>query len=439
MNPNTSVRGRGSRGAGGSRGGSRGRGSRGGGGSGGAGPSGGAGGSGFGGGSAFVDYANHEPYIPQFDAQQQPPFIPHFDTQNAGYGTGYAPNFFPYPPNYFPTQFSNTAFPTHYGTSGVNTDYSRGNTAYPDFIPRDTASGSDSSETHSYVPETQRLPTEGSVSPDAEPELFPEKPKQTFPTRATAKKWTPDEEVALCQAWINESENPSSGNAQRSIQFWRSIERSFYARLQVAPYRTHHQLTAKWKAMNKKIMAFNGIYNQIMNNKPSGESGVNLLKKVRSQYQMTEGVRHIPKWAAIPLTSGRSSSRSTKRTRTSGSSDGHFGQDSDEVEVPPPKRPVGRGKAKKALRGGQSSTPTTELYESWDRNLAEKMDYKMKKLELDRKIAELEEKKLQLQLNAEYEQDWLFCKTPHDHLSGLELEAVLQKKAVLRARHDFKF
>ncbi|KAJ9557934.1 hypothetical protein OSB04_012548 [Centaurea solstitialis] len=319
-----------------------------------------------------------------------------------------APNFypphFPYPPNYFPTQISNTAFPTHYGTSGVNTDYNRGKTAYPDLVPRETASGSDSSETHSYVPETQRLPTEGSASPEAEPDLFPEKPKQTFPTRAAAKKWTPEEEVALCHSWINESENPASGNAQRSLKFWQSIERSFYARLEATPYRTHHQLTAKWRAMNKKIMAFNGIYNQIMNNRPSGQSDVNLLKKVRSQYQMTEGgvfpfeecweiVRHSPKWAAVPLMSGGSSSRSTKRTRTSGSSDGHFGQDSDEVEVPPPKRPVGRGKAKKALRGGQSSTPTTELYESWDRNLAEKMDYKMKKLELDRKIAELEEKK----------------------------------------------
>ncbi|KAJ9535901.1 hypothetical protein OSB04_un000942 [Centaurea solstitialis] len=140
---------------------------------------------------------------------------------------------------------------------------------------------------------------------------------------------------------------------------------------------------SKWKAMNKKILAFNGIYNQIMNNRASGESDVNLLKKVRSQYQMTEShvfphenyweiVRHSPKRDAIPLMSGGSSSRSTKRTRTSGSSDAHFGQDSDEVEVPPPKRPVGRGKAKKALRGGQSSTPTTDLYASWDRNLAEK-------------------------------------------------------------------
>ncbi|KAJ9562490.1 hypothetical protein OSB04_007650 [Centaurea solstitialis] len=434
--------------------GSRGRASRGGGGSRGAGPSRGVGGSrgagpsGGAGGSGFADYANHEPYIPQFDAQQQPPFIPHYDEQNAGYGTGYAPNFypphFPYPPNYFPTQISNTAFPTHYGTSGVNTDYNRGKTAYPDLVPRETASGSDSSETHSYVPETQRLPTEGSASPEAEHDLFPEKPKQTFPTRAPAKKWTPEEEVALCQSWINESENPAS------VKFWQSIERSFYARLEATPYRTHHQLTAKWRAMNKKIMAFNGIYNQIMNNRPSGQSDVNLLKMVRSQYQMTEGgvfpfeecweiVRHSPKWAEVPLMSGGSSSRSTKRTRMSGSSDGHFGQDSDEVEVPPPKRPVGRGKAKKALRGGQSSTPTTELYESWDRNLAEKMDYKMKKLELDRKIAELEEKKLQLQLNAEFEQDWAFCKTPHDHLSGLELQAVLKKKVVLRARHGFDF
>ncbi|KAJ9566339.1 hypothetical protein OSB04_002305 [Centaurea solstitialis] len=361
-------RGRASRGGGGSRGAGP---SRGVGGSRGAGPSGGAGGSGFGGGSGFADYANHEPYIPQFDAQQQPAFIPHYDEQNAGYGTG---------------------------------------------------------RTRS----------------------FPRKTETNLPTRAAAKKWTHEEEVALCHSWINESENPASGNAQRSLKFWRSIERSFYTRLEATPYRTHHQLTAKWRAMNKKIMAFNGIYNQIMNNRPSRQNDVNLLKKVRSQYQMTEGgvfpfeecweiVRHSPKWAAVPLMSGGSSSRSTKRTRTSGSSDGHFGQESDEVEVPPPKRPVGRGKAKKALRGGQSSTPTTDLYDSWDRNLEEKMDYKMQKLELDRKIAELEEKKLQLQLDAAFEEAWVFCKTPHDHLEGLELQAVLQKKAVLKARHGFDF
>ncbi|KAJ9537242.1 hypothetical protein OSB04_029975 [Centaurea solstitialis] len=177
------------------------------------------------------------------------------------------------------------------------------------------------------------------------------------------KRWTPEEEVTLVQAWINESENPVSGNAQRSIQFWKNIERSFYAQLGVNPYRTHHQLTTKWKAMNKKILAFNGIYNQIMNNMASGESDVNLLKQARSPYQMTESqvfphetcweiLRHSPKWNAIPLMSGGSSSRSTKRTRTSGSSDAHFGHDSDEVEVPPPKRPEGWGKAKKALRGG---------------------------------------------------------------------------------------
>ncbi|KAJ9564976.1 hypothetical protein OSB04_000942 [Centaurea solstitialis] len=196
MNPNKSGRG------------SRGRGSRGGGGLrgavlGGAGPSGvpvgrirrsvrRCGGSGFAGGPGFADYAQQQPYIPQFDAQPQPyipqfdaqpqPYIPHFDEQNAGYGTGYPPNFFPphfpltdYPPNFFPTQFSHTAFPPHYGTSGFNTDYNRGNTGYPDFVPRDTGEGSDSSETHSYVPETQRFPTEGSApdSPEAEPKARP--------------------------------------------------------------------------------------------------------------------------------------------------------------------------------------------------------------------------------------------------------------------------
>ncbi|KAJ9541188.1 hypothetical protein OSB04_027694 [Centaurea solstitialis] len=179
---------------------------------------------------------------------------------------------------------------------------------YPEFVRRETGEGSDSSDTHSYVPETQRLLTEGSApdSPEAEPEAFPAKPKQTFENRATPKRWTPEEEVTLVQAWINEFENPVSGNAQRSIQFWKNIERSFYARLGVNPYRTHHQLNTKWSAMNKKIMAFNRIYNQIMNNRASGESDVNLLQLARSRYQMTESqifphktcweiLRHSPK------------------------------------------------------------------------------------------------------------------------------------------------
>ncbi|KAJ9544716.1 hypothetical protein OSB04_024423 [Centaurea solstitialis] len=147
------------------------------------------------------------------------------------------------------------------------------------------------------------------------------------------------------------------------------------------------------------------------------------LKTDRSRYQALEGhvfphedvweiLRHFRKWATVPLMSG-SSSRSTKRTRTSGSSDAHFGGDNDEVheEIPQPQRPIGRGKAEKAMKskGADTSVPPAEMYESWKKQLSKKMEYKFKKLELERQLADIEQQKLQVQLDAILEQAW--CST----------------------------
>ncbi|KAJ9535494.1 hypothetical protein OSB04_un001381 [Centaurea solstitialis] len=145
-------------------------------------------------------------------------------------------------------------------------------------------------------------------------------------------------------------------------QFWKAIERSFYERLGTTPYRTYHQMSTKWAALTKKILIFNVIYNNIMNIRPSGQRDLELLQTAHSRYQALEKhvfphedaweiLRHCRKWATVLLMSG-SSSRSTKHTRKSGSSDAHFGGDDDEVhkEIPQPQRPIGRGKEKKATR-----------------------------------------------------------------------------------------
>ncbi|KAL8206164.1 hypothetical protein R6Q57_009715 [Mikania cordata] len=56
-----------------------------------------------------------------------------------------------------------------------------------------------------------------SVQVESEEEEEPVKPtgKKTIRKKASAKRWTDEEEVTLARSWLTISENPDVGNAQK--------------------------------------------------------------------------------------------------------------------------------------------------------------------------------------------------------------------------------
>ncbi|KAJ9567578.1 hypothetical protein OSB04_003544 [Centaurea solstitialis] len=203
-------------------------------------------------------------------------------------------------------------------------------------------------------------------------------------------------EITLVKAWINESENFVTGNAQRSVQLWKSIERSFYERQNA-------------KRIKRCPTSTNDMF-------PLPTTRTSCFPHEDSW----ELLRHCRKWAPIPLMSS-TSSHSTKCTRTSESSVAHFGDgddDEDAVHFLQPQRPIGRNKAKKALKTirGDASVEASHMYDSWNKQCNDKMEYKLKKLEHEKPLTTIEQQKLQVQLDEIFERDLMFYTTPHDHL-----------------------
>ncbi|KAL8231286.1 hypothetical protein R6Q57_001064 [Mikania cordata] len=69
-----------------------------------------------------------------------------------------------------------------------------------------------------------------------------------------------------------------------------------------AEYRRYHQLNSKWKDMNTKLTKFSGIYSNCANNRKSGMSDENVLKRAEKEYQLKSNgqtFNHYHVWVAI--------------------------------------------------------------------------------------------------------------------------------------------
>ncbi|KAL8225005.1 hypothetical protein R6Q57_017562 [Mikania cordata] len=69
-----------------------------------------------------------------------------------------------------------------------------------------------------------------------------------------------------------------------------------------AEYRTYHQLNSKWKDICTKLTKFSGIYSNCANNRKSGMSDENVLKRAEKEYQLKSNgqtFNHYHVWVAI--------------------------------------------------------------------------------------------------------------------------------------------
>jgi hypothetical protein len=226
--------------------------------------------------------------------------------------------------------------------------------------------------------------------------------------------------------------------------FWKRVESLFYNLMGEQGYRTNHQIYTKCTNLKTKVTRFAAIYNQLCRSRSSGSSDADVLTLAYKRYKEETNqafchehcwtiIKNHPKWSGVP-TMSTGSSRGTKRSKTSDDSDARFNLDDDdddnEDEAQEPQRPIGRNKAKRATTstttGSNADDKITQLVDTIT-NLSNKVDsnleYKMKKLDL--------------KLSNQRMKDYNFFMTPHDHLTGIELEVTKKLKEEIKMKYNW--
>ena len=113
-------------------------------------------------------------------------------------------------------------------------------------------------------------------------------PENEAPSRSRGKK----QEVVLAMGWVAISEGGQVGNAQSTDSFWKRVLKYFANELG-GTKRSHHQLNSKWRQMNRKVLAFNGIYNNLVNSRRSGQSDDDVKKNAYKFYRTTQQANFV--------------------------------------------------------------------------------------------------------------------------------------------------
>jgi hypothetical protein len=94
--------------------------------------------------------------------------------------------------------------------------------------------------------------------------------------KETSKAWTTDEEIALCKAWCDVSENSVRGNTMKSRGFWGEV--IDYFEKETGVRRGYNAITSKWR-VRPRIGAFYAIIDNVERRNESGSSDLTVYQK----------------------------------------------------------------------------------------------------------------------------------------------------------------
>ncbi|GKE83136.1 glutathione S-transferase T3-like protein [Tanacetum coccineum] len=194
--------------------------------------------------------------------------------------------------------------------------------------------------------------------------------------------WTPEEEVALCKAWVHASENSVEGNGKKAAGFWTKVTGYFHHETGEQK-RSYDFVNCKWKnRIHPKVSQFCEIYNSVHDRHQSGSCENIVYQEAELEYRTIYNapfaltdcwkiLKDHPKWKKIEMPkfyiSKKSSSKKsrTSETTSQGNLDSaHIGldlndeaADSEDVDVQEV-APMGRDRAKKkaSSSGARSKT-----------------------------------------------------------------------------------
>jgi hypothetical protein len=194
------------------------------------------------------------------------------------------------------------------------------------------------------------------------------------------RNFSPDEERQLCRSCLHISQDPISGNGQRSTAFWERILNHYNNHLPIGcGPRPSRSLETKWGVIKHDVAKFCGVYKSVVALNESSTSAQDVLErslelyKVKYPKQLSFTFLHcwlllkdVPRWWDSPTDVQQRNSRKetvpapmTKRktVEVPTSAGEELGTDEDDVEIIPdaafakrPSRPVGNKHAKEENR-----------------------------------------------------------------------------------------
>ncbi|CAL8100910.1 unnamed protein product [Prunus armeniaca] len=169
--------------------------------------------------------------------------------------------------------------------------------------------------------------------------------------------WTIQEDIALCQSWVNVSHCPVTGNEMKFSHMWSKIHGEFCQRL--GSIRIEMVLSSIWRILNKELRKWK-----------------NALTKARENIRSSQNISDEVPWGpAVVL--------NETPLFDSPSTDSPLDSPMEtESPLPRPLRPIGR-KAAKAKRGSNSNNECVQFMEQIAKNTALRIEKDLKREEAD--------------------------------------------------------
>ncbi|EHS64838.1 uncharacterized protein PGTG_22531 [Puccinia graminis f. sp. tritici CRL 75-36-700-3] len=197
-----------------------------------------------------------------------------------------------------------------------------------------------------------------------------------------APNFSPEEDEQLAKSWAVISQDPIRSNQQGKDEFFARIADN-YNKYTPGPKRDAQKLGTRWKLIQRPILRFGAIYDQIAQNPASGSAPSDWLRKAKQTFLETEGrafawesawelLKTIPKWQTM----GKGKAKKTVRPSASGSNPNpvlspnpatqvRSGNSTSEAESPVPewKRPEGIKKEKRKVEESEFRRRKLKLLE----------------------------------------------------------------------------
>ncbi|BBG95514.1 zinc ion-binding protein [Prunus dulcis] len=205
--------------------------------------------------------------------------------------------------------------------------------------------------------------------------------------------WSMIEDVSLCEAWVQVSHCPVTGNEIKFSHMWKKIHQAFCERA-IGSTRTEMALSSRWKVLNKELGKWRNALAKAIDNQRSGENLSNEIIQAQMWFGATgqgkksfnhthcwEVVKTCKRFQIIP-TGPTVVLNETPLHETPASDspmDSPMSQDSPIENIP---RPIGR-KAAKAKRGSNSSKNASQFLEELSKHQAMRIEMDLKQQEHD--------------------------------------------------------
>ncbi|CAL8164607.1 unnamed protein product [Prunus armeniaca] len=193
--------------------------------------------------------------------------------------------------------------------------------------------------------------------------------------------WSTQEDITLCQSWVNVSHDPITGNEMKFHHMWSKIHGEFCQR--PGSIRTEMALSSRCKLLNKELGKWRNALTKARENIRSGQNFTDegQGKKSFVHFQCWEVVKDCLRFKIIPI--GPPVVLNEMPLHDSPSTDSPL-DSLMETESPLPRPPrLIRRKAAKAKRGGTSNNECVQLLEQIAKNTSLRIERDLKRDEAD--------------------------------------------------------